>query len=73
MFQLGLAADLNAARSLLPMDMPKFVIGLPPHPDSLITNEDQVAKLVHNQDPVVVEWNPSDAILIVCLIISFIV
>lgn len=39
------------------------MVGVPPHADSLHTSEEAVSKLSHNQDPVVVEWNPPGTII----------
>jgi hypothetical protein len=36
----------------------RFVVGVPPHAEALVTDEQAAAELSHNQDPVIVEWDP---------------
>ncbi|ELR17265.1 uncharacterized protein ACA1_059820 [Acanthamoeba castellanii str. Neff] len=52
---LGTQAD---TRALLPVTASRFVVGVPPHAEALVTDEQAAAELSHNQDPVIVEWDP---------------
>jgi hypothetical protein len=54
-WQLGTQAD---TRALLPVTASRFVVGVPPHAEALVTDEQAAAELSHNQDPVIVEWDP---------------
>jgi hypothetical protein len=53
--QLGTQAE---TRTLLPVTASRFVVGVPPHAEALVSDEQAAAELSHNQDPVIVEWDP---------------